>query len=106
MTGVGGEEGGQTMKSAYELAMERLGGTETAGLTQAQKLKLADVHSLYEARIAQAKLQAEADFRKAAGDEATQDKIRAESSAEIARLNDERDGKKDALRREFAAKRR
>ena len=89
------------MKSALERAMERFGGGKTVELTQAQKLKLADVHSRYEARIAQVKLKAEADFRQAVNDEAKQDQIRAESSAEIASLAAERDEKKDALRREF-----
>ena len=89
------------MKSAYELAMERLGSGNAATLTTAQKEKLADVHSLYEAKIAQVKLKAEADFRRAANDDAEQDKIRAESAAEIARLKDAREEKKDALRREF-----
>ncbi len=90
------------MKSSYERAMERFGGEKSVELTQPQKLKLADVHSLYEAKIAQIKLTAEMDFRRQAGDPASQDKIRAESTAEIARLNDARDEEKDALRKEFA----
>ena len=91
------------MKSALERAMERFGGDKTVALTQPQKLQLADVHSRYEARIAQVKLKAEADFRQAVNDEAKQDRIRAESSAEITSLAAERDEKKDALRREFGA---
>ncbi len=93
------------MKSAYERAMERFGGEKAAELTREQKLRLADAGSLYEAKIAQVKLAAEAEFRKAAGDDAAQDRIRAESAAAIARLNDEREAKKEALRREFAAAR-
>ena len=91
------------MKSALERAMERFGGDKAVELTQAQKLQLADVHSRYEARIAQVKLKAEADFRQAVNDEAKQDQIRAESSAEIASLTAERDEKKDSLRHEFGA---
>jgi hypothetical protein len=89
------------MKSAFELAMERLGGGKSVELTKAQKLKLADVDSLYEAKIAQVKLQAETDFRKAAGDR--QDEIRRNSAAELARLAEQREEKKEALRREFGA---
>ena len=91
------------MKSAYELAMERFGGGKSAELTKEQKLKLADTDSLYEAKIAQVKLQAETDFRKAAGDEDKQDEIRRESVAELARLAEQREEKKEALRCKFGA---
>jgi len=45
------------MKSAYELAMERLSKTAPAAkLTAAQKADLAELDSVYEAKLAQADL--------------------------------------------------
>ena len=45
------------MKSAYELAMERLSKTAPASkLTQAQKAELAELDSIYAAKLAQADL--------------------------------------------------
>ncbi len=42
------------MKSAYELAMERLAKTEpTPTLTEAQKARLAEINSLYQSKLAE-----------------------------------------------------
>ena len=45
------------MKSAYELAMERMGGSgESSPLTDEQKAKIAEIGTLYESKIAGAKV--------------------------------------------------
>ncbi len=44
------------MKSAYEMAMERMGGGDHKPLTDAQKAKIAEINTLYESKIAGAKV--------------------------------------------------
>jgi len=56
------------MKSAYELAMERLSkGSPTVKLTDAQKKRLADLDSRYAARIAERELGLKDEMAAAAG---------------------------------------
>ena len=55
------------MKSAYELAMERLDkSSPTVKITDAQKKKLADLESKYKAKIAEREIALKADIGKAA----------------------------------------
>ena len=44
------------MKSAYELAMERMGGRDDKPLTDEQKAKIAEIDSKYKAKIAERKI--------------------------------------------------
>ena len=88
------------MKSAYELAMGRLGG-KLAEFSPEQKRKLADLSSVYEAKIAQVKLQADDDLRQAGQDTEKQDVIRARMAAEVTELLAERERKREALRKEL-----
>jgi hypothetical protein len=44
------------MKSAYELAMERMGGGDDNPLTDEQKEKIAEIDSKYKAKIAERKI--------------------------------------------------
>ena len=48
------------MKSAYELAMERLGGSRS--YTNGQKQQMAEIDRKFEARLAEARLRAEDHF--------------------------------------------
>ena len=41
------------MKSAYELAMERMGGDDDKPLTDEQKEKIAEIDTKYKAKIAE-----------------------------------------------------
>jgi hypothetical protein len=90
-------------KSAYELAMERLrqkdvaAGIERKPLSDAQKAAIAEIRSLYEARMAQTNLQHQDALRvtfdpgsRAALDEAYQ--------REMERLTSERDSKIEKAR--------
>lgn len=55
------------MKSAYELAMERLNkSSPTTKLTEAKKKQLADLESKYKAKIAEREIALKADIGKAA----------------------------------------
>lgn len=89
------------MKSAYELAMERLGGGGLRDYTDEQKDRLAEVDRKYDAKIAQLKMDAENQVRACARDSGKQDEVRARSATEIAALNKKREAEKDSLRSEF-----
>ncbi len=86
------------MKSAYELAMSRLeAAAPTIKLSAAAKAELAEIENLYESRIAERRVFLEGEIRKASPLEA--DDLRRQLASEIARLEEERESKKDALRR-------
>ncbi len=90
-------------KSAFELAMERLRrkdeeeGRVEQPLSEAQKAAIAEVRSLYEARIAELELM----HRSALGrtpDPATRDTLETGYRRERERLAAERDGKIEKIR--------
>jgi hypothetical protein len=93
------------MKSAYELAMERLQKTSPSiSLTEEQKKELGDVDSKYRAKIAEKEVFLKDQIRKAQGagkfDEAQS--LEKQLASEIRRLQEECEGKKEKLRASFA----
>ncbi len=89
------------MKSAYELAMERLSkGAPSKTLSAAKKAELADLESLFKSRIAQLELSTQDDLAsaQAAGDAEKLELIRAAFTREKAKLEAERQAKKDRVR--------
>ena len=92
------------MKSAYELAMERLEKTSPSLLlTEDQKKEIAEVDSVYRAKIAEREVFLKDQIRKAqiAGNlEATQS-LEKQLASEIHRLQDDCEAKKEKLRRSF-----
>ncbi|MDD4098070.1 MAG: hypothetical protein PHC30_04815 [Lentisphaeria bacterium] len=88
------------MKTAYELAMERLGG-KTTSYTEEQKKQLAEVDSLYESKIVQARFDAQDRTAKANGDPEKLAQIQADLAVEIRSFEERRDRKKDELRQQF-----
>jgi hypothetical protein len=84
------------MKSAYELAMERLGG-ESKGLTAQQKSALTEIDSKMKAKIAETEimfdqqLATETDPAKAAF-------IQQTRQQQIARIKEEAEAEKEAVR--------
>jgi len=89
------------MKSAYELAMSRLEKqAPTVVLTEAQKTQLAELESFYAAKIAERQLLLESEIAKAADHPEEQIALRKQLGAEMARLEEERESKKDRVRRE------
>jgi hypothetical protein len=90
------------MKSAYELAMQRLGGAARQ-YTAAQKEQLADLDRLYESKIVQAKFAAQARRAGVQGDAAKLKQIDDDLAVEIRSHEARRERKKEELRAEFAA---
>ena len=94
------------MKSSFELAMERLRkkdadeGVTTQPLTDEQKAAIAEVRSIYDAKIAEQDiLQQSAMKNLAAADPAEVEEISRLFRRERERLAGERDGKVEAIRR-------
>jgi hypothetical protein len=92
------------MKSAYELAMERLAQSDPASgakLTPAKKAQLAEIDLIYKGKIAEREifLKRQLNEALAAGSLAESEKIRAEMAHERARLEEDRDDEKESVRR-------
>jgi hypothetical protein len=93
------------MKSAYELAMERLQkGSPSTSLTDEQKKELAEVDSKYQAKIAEKELFLKDQIRKAQteGKADDIDSLQNQLVSEVRRLRDECEEKKEKLRNAFA----
>ncbi len=91
------------MKSAYELAMERLAKSDpSAGkpLTPEQKSRLADIDRVYQGKTAEREifLKKQLNEALAAGNAEEADKIRQQLASEKARLQEEREAEKDRVR--------
>lgn len=89
------------MKSAYEKAMERLEREKGPApvLTDDQRRQIADIASLYESKIAEARFALEARIAKAATPEEFQ-ALNDELSADVARLTARMEEEKEAVWRQ------
>jgi hypothetical protein len=95
------------VKSAYELAMERLAKEQpTVALTSEQKEQLADIDSTYKAKIAEKELLLRDEIRKAqaAGNFEEIEKVEKQLALEIARLRGDCEAKKEKVRAGFSGK--
>lgn len=93
------------MKSAYELAMERLEKTSPSlPLTEDQKKELAEIDSKYRAEIAEKELFLKDQIRKAqaAGNLEEMESLQKQLASEIRRLQEECEARKEKLRASFA----
>ena len=93
------------MKSAYELAMERLNKTApTLKLTDKQKKDLAEIDSKYAAKIAERELLVKDELKKASekGDLETMEQLEKQLLSDRKSLAAEREEKKEKLRQEKA----
>ena len=89
------------MKSAYELAMERLEKTSpSVALTEDQKKEITEVDSVYRAKTAEKELFLKDQIRKAqaAGKFDEVESLEKQLSSEIRRLQEECEAKKEKLR--------
>lgn len=87
------------MKSAYELAMERLEkSAPTIKLSASQKKEIAELDSLYAAKIAGRELTVNDEITKAAGDFEKQDALREQMVSERRKLQAELEDKKERVR--------
>ncbi|MEO8206677.1 MAG: hypothetical protein ABI615_10890 [Chthoniobacterales bacterium] len=90
------------MKSAYEIAMSRLEKTApTMKLNEKQKQDMAEIDSQYTAKIAERKVFLEGEIRKAqqTGSHEDMEQLRRQLVAEIAKLENEREEKKEQSRK-------
>ena len=94
------------MKSAYELAMERLEkAAPSVSLTAEQKQQIAEIDSTYKARIAEKELFLKGEIMKARAGGSTDEaeSLEKQLAAEIRRLQEDCEAKKEKLRASFAA---
>jgi hypothetical protein len=92
------------MKSAYELAMERLEkASPSLSLTEDQKKEIAEVDSVYRAKIAEQELFLRNQIRTAqtAGKLEEVESLEKQLASEIRRLQNECEAKKEKLRAGF-----
>jgi hypothetical protein len=93
------------MKSAYELAMERLEKTSpSTPLTEDQKKQIAEVDSVYRAKIAEREVFLKDQIRNAqtTGKLEEAQSIEKQLASEMRRLQEECEAKKEKLRASFA----
>lgn len=89
------------MKSAYELAMERLEKqSPSVKLTDSQRAQLAEIDSLYKSKSAEKELLLSDEIRReqAAGKFSEVEKLQQQLSSELRRLNEECEAKKEKVR--------
>jgi len=92
------------MKSAYELAMERLEkDTPSIKLTDEQKAQIAEIESTYKARIAEKELFLQRKIRDAqvAGNYGEIEELEKQLATELRRLHSDCEEKKEKLRSSF-----
>ena len=93
------------MKSAYELAMERLQKTSPSlSLTEEQKKELAEMDSKYRAKIAEKELFLNDQIRKAQTEGKVDeiDSLEKQLASDVRRLQGECEANKEKLRASFA----
>ncbi len=91
------------MKSAYELAMERLAKSDpsTAKLTPEQKDRLAEIDRVYQGKIAEREIFLKQQLSAALAERKLEeaDKVRQQIANEKAKLEEERENEKERVRR-------
>ena len=93
------------MKSAYELAMERLQqASPSLSLTEEQKKELAEIDSKYRAKIAEKELFLNDQIRKAQSEGKADDidSLEKQLASDVRRLQEECEAKKGELRASFS----
>ena len=93
------------MKSAYELAMERLEKADPSiSLTKDQKKEIAEIDSTYRAKIAEKEVFLKDQIRKAqsAGNLEEAESLEKQLASDIRRLQQDCEAKKEKLRASFS----
>jgi hypothetical protein len=87
------------MKTAYELAMERLNkNAPTVKLSDAQKKELAELDSKYAAKVAEREIALNGEVAKATGDVAKEESLREQLITDRKKLQAELEDKKEQVR--------
>jgi len=86
------------MKSAYEIAMEKMAksGSPSKSLTDEQRERLAQIDQTYDARIAEKRLEFDTKISAASTPDEL-DALRDAMNAEVRALEDKREAEKDAI---------
>ncbi len=86
------------MKSSYELAMERMGGSDNT-LSDEQKSAISEIDSKYKAKIAEKKIFLEKSISEAvqSGSDETVQKLRKQVAEEIASLENKAEREKESI---------
>ena len=92
------------MKSAYELAMERLAKSDPSSskpLDAAKKAKLAEIDKVYQGKLAEREIFLKQQLETALADGKAEEveKVRKQIASERARLEEDRDAEKERVRR-------
>lgn len=91
------------MKSAYELAMERLAKSDPTGgpLSAEQKARLAEIDRVYKGKLAEREIFLKKQIDEALGQQKFDevDKIKQQLASERARLEEEKEAEKERVRR-------
>ena len=92
------------MKSAYELAMERLAKSDPSAstpLTAEQKSRLAEIDRVYKGKLAEREIFLKQQLEQAFADQKLDEaeKIKQQLASERARIEEERDEEKELVRR-------
>jgi hypothetical protein len=90
----------QSMKSAYELAMERMGGGDDKPLTDEQKEQIAEIGSKYKAKIAERKIFLEKSVQDALaqGQQEEAEEARKILAQEVSSLESKAEAEKEKVR--------
>jgi hypothetical protein len=93
------------MKSAYELAMERLAKSDpsaSAPLTPEQKARLAEIDRVYKGKLAEREIFLKQQLEGALADQKAEEaeKIKQQLTNERARIEEEREAEKDRVRKQ------
>ena len=86
------------MKSAYELAMEKLGGDATPKLTDQQKAGIAEIDNRCKAKIAETEVMSQQQIDQAGDDSAKVEQVREALSTEIRRMREKAELQKNKIR--------
>jgi hypothetical protein len=87
------------MKTAYELAMERLNkNAPSVKLSDVQKKELAELDSKYAAKIAEREIALNAEIAKAANDVEKEESLREQLITDRKKLQNELEDKKEQIR--------
>ncbi len=97
------------MKSAYELAMERLAKSDpdaSKPLTKEQKSRLAEIDRVYQGKLAEREIFLKKQLDDALADQKFEeiDKIKQQLASERARFDEDREAEKERVRRTGSAK--
>lgn len=87
------------MKSAYELAMERLEAkSPTQKITDTQRAEIAEIDSLFQSKIAERRLLIDSEIANSNGNPMEIEALKKQLSSEVRRLEEEAESRKERVR--------